>query len=65
MFASVIAAHNYPSFAIGDLLVLLHKRKTKTKRHDTSCDLQATTAGTLKGTKLLIDTDHIALVRPL
>lgn len=30
-----------------------------------SCDLQATTAGTLEGTKLLIDTDHIALVRPL
>lgn len=53
------------NFAIGNLLVLLHERKTKTKRHDMSCDLQATTAGMLKGTKLLIDTDHIALVRLL
>lgn len=30
-----------------------------------SCDLQATTAGMLKGTKVMIDTDHIVLVRPL
>ena len=30
-----------------------------------SGDLQATTAGMLKANKLMIDTKHIALVRPL
>lgn len=52
------------SFANGDPLVLLGKRYTKPERSK-GCDLQATTAGMLTGTKVLTDTKHIALFRAL